>query len=216
MDKIRIVIAEDDTMLRTTMAELLRLQPEMEVVGEAVDGDHAQKVCAAQKPDVLLTDINMPGVDGVEATRALRASLPEVRVVVLTNHDEDHIVFDALKAGAIGYVLKTAAMPEVLEAVRSAARGEGRLDPSLVPRVLAEFSRQAAALQTHQEVFADLTRREREILEFIGAGRRNKEIAETLFLSERTVKNHVSAVLSKLHVNSRTEAALIATRYRSA
>jgi len=213
MDRIRVLVIEDEALLRSTMAELLRLQPDMEVVGEAVDGEHGVKIAEAQKPDVVLTDIVMPRMDGIEATHRIKEMRPETAVVVLTSFDSDEKVFDALKAGAIGYLLKSAAMPEVVEAIRSASRGEGVLPPALVRRVMQEFARQSTVLEKHREVFAELTRREMEILEMVGHGARNREIAEALFLSERTVKNHVSSILSKLQVNSRTEAALLANKY---
>jgi DNA-binding NarL/FixJ family response regulator len=210
MDSIRILLIEDEALLRGTLAELLQMQPDMEVVGQAVDGEHGVKIATAQLPDVVLTDIQMPRMDGIEAARRIRESLPATAVVMLTNYDDDERLFGALKAGATGYVLKSASMQEVVDTVRAAHRGEGVLPPALVTNVLAEFSRQATVLQKHHEVFTELTRREMEILEHLGKGRRNREIAESLFLSERTVKNHVSAILSKLHVNSRTEAALLA------
>lgn len=210
MDCIRVLLIEDETLLRSTLAELLRLQPDIEVVGEAVDGEHGVKIALAQKPDVVLSDIQMPRMDGIEAARAIRDALPETAIVILTNFDDDDRLFGALKAGAIGYVLKSASLPEIADAIRAARRGEGTLPPTLVTNVLSEFSRQAGILQKHHEVFSELTRREAEILELLGKGMRNRDIADALFLSERTVKNHVSAILSKLHVNSRTEAALLA------
>jgi len=207
------MVVEDEGLLRNTLAELLRLQPDMEVVGEAVDGEHAVKIASAQHPDVVLADIQMPRMDGIAATRAIREMLPDTAVVILTNFEDDEKLFGALKAGAIGYVLKSASLPEVAEAIRSAKQGEGVLPPQLVARVLSEFSRQSAFLEKHHEVSSELTRREMEILQRLGSGARNREIAEALFLSERTVKNHVSSILSKLHVNSRTEAALLASKY---
>lgn len=213
MEPIRIEVIEDDSLLRETMTALLEMQPDFQVVGQAGDGELGVKVALAQRPDVVLTDIAMPVMDGIEAARRIRETLPETAVVMLTNYDAEEMLFDALKAGAIGYVLKSAGLPEVTEAVRAAHRKEGVLPPRFVARVMQEFARQASFLEKHKEVFAGLTRREVEILEQIGRGVRNKEIAERLFISERTVKNHVSAILAKLQVNSRTEAALLANKY---
>ncbi|HEY3267115.1 MAG TPA: response regulator transcription factor [Armatimonadota bacterium] len=213
MDRIRVLLIEDEGLLRNTLAELLRLQEDMEVVGEGVDGEHGVKIALAQRPDIVLTDLQMPRMDGIAATRAIKEALPQTAVVVLTNFDDEERLFGALKAGAIGYILKSASLPEVADGIRSAYRGEGVLPPTLVSRVMHEFARQSVFLEKHHEVFSELTRREVEILQLVGSGARNRDIAEKLFLSERTVKNHVSSILSKLHVNSRTEAALLATKY---
>lgn len=213
MERIRVEVIEDDSLLRETMVTLLGLQPDFDVVGQAGDGELGVKVALAQRPDVVLADIAMPVMDGIEATRRIRETLPETAVVMLTNCDAEEMLFEALKAGAIGYVLKSAGLPEVTEAVRAARRKEGILPPHFVARVMQEFARQATLLEKHKQVFADLTRREVEILEQLGRGARNKDIAERLFISERTVKNHVSAILAKLQVNSRTEAALLANKY---
>jgi DNA-binding NarL/FixJ family response regulator len=207
------MLVEDERLLRDTLSEVLALQPDIEVVGEAGDGEQALRIAGVQQPDVILMDVRMPRMDGIATTRAMREAAPRAAVIALTQCDDDDTLFAMLKAGAVGYVLKTADVPEVLEAVRAASRGEGALPPPLVGRLVAEFARQSRVLEDRAAVFAELTRREVEILQALGTGARNREIAESLFLSERTVKNHVSAILGKLHVNSRTEAALIANRY---
>ena len=160
----------------------------------------------------LLTDINMPHMNGIDLTDTLRREMPEVKVVILTIYNDDDRVFAAIKAGARGYVLKDSPPEETIAAVRAAGKGEALLHPSLVSRVLSEFGRLSTQKAADNAVFAELTDREREVLTEIGKGRRNKEIADTLFISEKTVKNHISNIFAKLEVNSRAEAALLAAR----
>jgi DNA-binding NarL/FixJ family response regulator len=210
--KVRLVIAEDETMTREMLARLLALEDDIEVVGTAADGQKALTVVRAQKPDVLLTDIGMPQVNGIELTEILRREMPEVGVVILTIYNDDERVFSAIKAGARGYVLKDSPPEDTVAAVRAVARGEALLNPLLVTRVLGEFTRLSLQKAADNAVFAELTDREREVLAEIGKGRRNKEIADALFISEKTVKNHISNIFSKLEVNSRAEAALLAAR----
>lgn len=210
--KTRLVIAEDETMTREMLARLLALEDDIAVVGTASDGQKALSVVRAQKPDVVLTDIGMPQVTGIELTDILRREMPQVGVVILTIYNDDDRVFAAIKAGAKGYVLKDSPPEETVAAVRAVGRGEALLHPSLVGRVLSEFGRLSMQKAADNAVFAELTDREREVLTEIGKGRRNKEIAELLFISEKTVKNHISNIFAKLEVNSRAEAALLAAR----
>jgi two-component system NarL family response regulator len=213
MAKIRLLIAEDETVVRMALARLLATEEGIEVVGQAADGEIAADLVRRLKPDVVLTDLSMPRMDGVSAARQIKQDLPECAIVVLTiHHDDDHL-FAAIKAGASGYVLKDAPPEQMVEAIRAAARGEGFIGPSLVGRVLAEFARVSRLRAAAKEVFAELTRRELEVLELVGNGLRNKDIAERLFLSEKTVKNHISSIFLKLQVNGRTEAALLAARH---
>lgn len=210
--KIRLVIAEDQTMTRETLARSLALEDDLQVVGTAADGAKALTVVRAQKPDVLLTDIGMPQMDGIRLTETVRREMPGLGVVILTIYDDDERVFSAIKAGAKGYVLKDAPLDETVAAVRAVGRGEALLHPSLVARVMNEFSRLSLQKAADNAVFAELTEREREVLAEIGRGKRNKEIAEALFISEKTVKNHISNIFAKLEVNTRAEAALLAAR----
>lgn len=210
--RIRLVIAEDETMTRETLARIIALEDDIEVVGTAADGQRALSVVRHQKPDVLLTDIGMPQLNGIDLTDTLRRELPSVAVVILTIYNDDDRVFAAIKAGARGYILKDSPPEEALSAIRAAGRGEMLLHPSLVIRVISEFNRLSLQKAADSAVFAELTDREKEVLTEIGRGRRNKEIAETLFISEKTVKNHISSIFSKLEINSRAEAALLAAR----
>lgn len=210
--KFRLVIAEDETMTREMLARLIALEDDIEVVGTASDGERALSVVRAQKPDVLLTDIGMPKLSGIQVTEALRQEMPQVGVVILTIYGDDDKVFAAIKAGARGYVLKQSPPEEILHAVRAVGRGEAILDQLLVLRVLNEFGRLQTQRAADKTKFEDLTERELEVLTLIGKGMRNKEIADTLFISEKTVKNHISKIFEKLEVNSRSEAALLAAR----
>jgi DNA-binding NarL/FixJ family response regulator len=210
--KVRLVIAEDETITREMLSRLLALEDDIEVVGTASDGVKALTVLRHQKPDVLLTDINMPQMNGIDLTDTLRREMPDIKVVILTIYNDDDRVFAAIKAGARGYVLKDSPPEETIAAVRAAGKGEALLHPSLVSRVLSEFGRLSTQKAADNAVFAELTDREREVLTEIGKGRRNKEIADTLFISEKTVKNHISNIFAKLEVNSRAEAALLAAR----
>ena len=199
-------------MMRESLAQMLALEDDIQVVGTASDGERALSVCRAQKPDVLLTDIGMPKFSGIEVTQTIRQELPETKVVILTIYGDDDKVFAAIKAGARGYVLKDAAPDEALAAIRAASRGEMLLNPAMVLRVANEFSRLSTQRAADNAVLSHLTDRELEVLALMGKGMRNKEIADTLFISEKTVKNHISKIFEKLEVNSRAEAALLAAR----
>lgn len=209
-ERIRILVAEDDALLRRTLVELLRLEPDFNVVSEVPNGQQALAEAAVVKPHVCLMDIEMPRMNGIEATRAIRSKLPETQVVILTKFWDDENVFNAIKAGASGYVLKDAGLEEIRSAVRAAKGGEGHLSPALVSRVMSEFARISKSAVHNRKLFAELSRREVEVLECLAAGMKNSEIADKLCLSEKTVKTHVGSILKKLHVNDRTEAALLA------
>ena len=184
----------------------------IDVVGEASDGTKVLEMVEELMPDVVLIDVIMPNKDGIEATREIKNALPHVGVVVLSGHDDQQFVFDALKAGASGYLLKTAELDEVVTTVRSVAAGEGRLDPVLAGKVLSEF--QSYQKAEAADVYQPLTPREREILQLMSEGLPNKTIANRLSISERTVTTHVANIYAKLHVNNRVSAIQEAMRRR--
>lgn len=211
--RIKVLIAEDDSLLRATLVELLRLERDLNVVDHVPNGELAIAAAKQLTPDVVLMDIEMPRLNGIEATRLIKQELPETHVVILTKFGDDDNVFNAIKAGAVGYVLKDAGMEEIREAIREAYQGAGHLNPALVAKVLAEFARVTTQLKASRQVFTELTRREIEVLELLAKGMRNRAIADQLCLSEKTVKAHIGAILRKLHVNDRTEAALLAQKH---
>jgi DNA-binding NarL/FixJ family response regulator len=209
-EKIRVMIAEDDSLLRNTLSELLRLDLGLTLVSAVPNGEQAIAEAHILKPQVVLMDIQMPRLDGISATRQLKEKMPDVQVVILTKFGDDENVFAAIKAGAIGYVLKDAGLDEIRDAIKSAFHGDGAMSPALVARVLGEFNRINKAATETRQVFQELSRREVEVLECIAAGMKNAAIADKLCLSEKTVKTHVTAIFKKLQVNDRTEAALLA------
>ncbi len=210
---IRILIAEDDSLLRRTIVELFGFDKDFVVVAHVPNGAMALAELDTARPDVVLTDIEMPKLDGIETTRQIKEKLPELPVVILTKFGDDDNLFRAIRVGASGYVLKDSPIEEIKQAIREAYNGESHLNPFLVARVLQEFSRIGQSTKQRKELFAELSRREMEVLELLGKGYKNRAIAEELFLSEKTVKTHVGAVLKKLQVNDRTEAAIIAQKH---
>ncbi|MEX0765231.1 MAG: response regulator transcription factor [bacterium] len=199
--------------MRSALGELLAREPDLQIVALCPDGREALIESLAHRPHVVLTDLRMPKVDGIELTRQLKEKSPDIAVVILTAFDDDDNLFAALKAGAIGYVLKDASLEQIVHALHAATAGEGYLSPGLVVRVIKEFTRIDQMARGQRKLFAQLTRREREVLELLAGGHRNKQIAAQLQLSEKTVRNHISTILGKLHVNDRTEAALLAVRH---
>jgi DNA-binding NarL/FixJ family response regulator len=210
--KVRVVLIDDHDLLRRGIKTMLESESDIEVVGEADDGTRALALVEETLPDVVIIDVVMPNKDGIEATREIKDSFPKVGVVVLSGHDEQQFVFDALKAGASGYLLKSAELDEVVTTVKSVAQGEGKLDPSLAFQVLSEF--QSYQSQEVSDVYQPLTPREREILKLMSEGLPNKTIASRLQISERTVTTHVANIYSKLHVNNRVSAIQEAMRRR--
>ncbi|MFI5984484.1 response regulator [Streptomyces sp. NPDC051555] len=208
---IRVMIADDQMMVRQGFSVLLGAQPDIEVVGQAVDGADAVDQAAALAPDVILMDIRMPGMGGIEATAAVTgAPGSTVKVLVLTTFDLDEYVYEALRAGASGFMLKDASADQLAEAVRVVAAGEALLSPNITKRLITEFSRLGAPRAPTKQRLAELTERETEVLSLIAQGLSNGEIAAHLIVAEQTVKTHVSRILVKLGLRDRTQAAVFA------
>lgn len=209
MTPTRILIVDDQRLMREGLRTLLELEGDLEVAGEAEDGLAALDQYEAVRPDVVLMDIRMPRLDGVEATRRLLQRRPAARVIILTTFDDDAFVFEGLRAGALGYLLKDVSGAELAEAVRKVAAGGALIEPSVARKVLAEFARLAEPARRGLEQLPEpLSEREEEILRLMAAGANNRQIAGRLFLAEGTVKNYVSTILNKLGVEDRTQAAL--------
>lgn len=194
------------------MQKTLTLMPECEVLAICKDGQEALDVCLADPPDVLLTDINMPRMNGIELTRRLLKQEKSVAIVILTVQEDDETVYDAFRAGALGYLLKTSTPQDVVDGIRLASRGEAKITPRIATKVIEDFRRVEEDDNTDDSELYVLSEREAEILEFVAQGLRNKDIAQKLCIAEKTVKNHVSNILKALQVNSRTEAAMKAVK----
>jgi DNA-binding NarL/FixJ family response regulator len=205
MSDIRIVLCEDQTIVRDGLRTILGLQPGMAVVGEAADGEEAVRRVLELRPDIVLMDIQLPKRNGVEATALITATCPATRVIVLTTFDYEEYVFDAVKAGAMGYLLKDVPASELVDTIRRVHAGESFIQPSVASKLLREFGRRSRTTQEEE-----LTEREREVLQLLAAGASNRDIGARLYLAEGTVKNHVSNILSKLHASNRTHAVSLA------
>jgi NarL family two-component system response regulator LiaR len=208
-EHIRVGLIDDHAVVRQGLRAFLAAQPELLVVGEAGSGEQALELVTAQVPDVVLLDLVMPGMDGVETLRRLKQVSPHTQVVVLTSYLQDELIFPAVRAGARSYLLKDAGAEEIAEAVRKAARGEVVLHPQVAARLMQEIQ---GGHHTTFNPYLELSEREREVLRLIAEGLSNQQIAEQLVISEGTVKSHVSNLLSKLHLADRTQAAIFAWR----
>ncbi|MEU7881494.1 response regulator transcription factor [Microbispora bryophytorum] len=209
MSPVRVLLVDDQALFREALATLLATHDAIEVVGEAGNGDEAIRQAAELTPDVVLMDLRMPVLDGVAATRRLRTDHPGIGIIALTTFDDDEDVFAALRAGALGYLLKDVSSAQLIEAVLSAARGESVLQPSVAAKVVAQFARlPSTSAPEPQPLVVPLSDRELEVLRHLATGHSNREIATTLYLAEGTVKNHVTNILSKLNARDRTQAAL--------
>jgi DNA-binding NarL/FixJ family response regulator len=213
---IRVLIVDDQALLRAGFRLILRDEPDIEVVGEADDGLAAVELTARLAPDVVLMDIRMPVVDGLEATRRITSAAPpepdadRPRVIILTTFDLDEYVYDALRAGAAGFVLKDAPPDQLIGAVRAVAAGDALIAPSITRRLIAEFAARPGPSSAPPAGLSDLTPRELEVLRLVATGRSNAEIAETLVVSGTTVKSHVARILMKLEVRDRVQAVVLA------
>ncbi len=213
---IRVMIAEDQQVIRRAFAAMLNLESDMKVVAQAADGAEAIELARQWRPDIILMDLQMPRVGGIAAMKRILVDVPSVQIIVLTTFDRDELVFEAISAGAQAYLLKDASEAEILETVRAVKRGESRISPNIARKVFDEFRRARPQgmmpSSEDEEPAEDLTEKEERILRLIADGRSNKEIADTIFLAEGTVKNYVSRVMEKLHARSRTDLAVKALR----
>ena len=208
---MKVIICDDQAIVRDGLVMLLKLEPDIEVVGTTGDGAEAVELVVDKRPDLILMDLKMPIMNGVEATRQIRMKYPEVKVLVLTTYADDEWVFDAIQAGASGYLLKDTPREELVRAVRGTVTGKTYVDPSIAGKVLDQVS--SHQTQPATLITSKLTEREIEVLRLIARGLSNADIADQLFLSDGTVRNHVSAILAKLGVSDRTQAAVIAIQH---
>jgi two-component system, NarL family, response regulator LiaR len=210
-NSVTVVIVDDHFVVREGVRALLETQPDISIVGEAASGVEAVRLCADYAPDVVLMDLLMPGLNGVEATRQIKQISPRSQVIVLTSYHEDEHILPAIRAGALSYLLKEAGPDELLAAVQKAARGETTIHPRVAAKMMRTLQGAGAKEENH---FDDLSKRELEVLRLVAEGLSNAAIGEALFISEKTVKSHVGNILSKLHLTDRTQAAVYAWRRR--
>lgn len=208
---MKILLCDDQAVIRDGLEMLLTLEKDMQVVGSASDGAEAVELASQKQPDLILMDLKMPGVNGIEATRQIRAKFPHVKILVLTTYDDDEWLFDAIRAGASGYLLKDTPRQKIIEAIRGTVEGKSFLDPVVAGKLMnqvASNQKQPASI-----LAGKLTERELDVLRLLAKGFNNSDIASQLHLSEGTVRNHVSAILEKLNVSDRTQAAVIAIQH---
>jgi two-component system NarL family response regulator len=212
-EAIKVMIVDDHALFRRGLQMVLEQETDIDVVGEAGDGADALAQAQEKMPDVVLMDVRMPGRGGIEATERIKESMPHVKILMLTVSDEEADLFDALKAGASGYLLKDTSIEEVADAVRKVSRDESLISPSMANKLVSEFTSMVKRADEKQSVPQPrLTDREMEVLKLVAKGRNNRDIAKELFISENTVKNHIRNILEKLHLHSRMEAVVYAVR----
>ncbi len=211
-EPIRVLVVDDQELFRRGLVMLLTVEDDIEVVGEASDGDEATELAAATVPDVVLLDVRMPRRSGIEACAAIKEVAPTANIIMLTMSDEEADLYEAIKSGASGYLLKDASIDQVAQAVRLIADGQSLISPSMAAKLLEEFKSIASAGSRANTIAPRLTDRELEVLKLVARGLNNKEIASDLFISDNTVKNHVRNILEKLQLHSRMEAVMYAVR----
>jgi DNA-binding NarL/FixJ family response regulator len=212
-DIIRVVIADDHALFRRGLEMVLEVEPDIEVVAEADDGRQAYEAAVESMPDLILMDVRMPAQGGIEATKRIKDAAPHIKILMLTISDEEEDLFEAIKAGASGYLLKEISIEEVADAIRKVHAGQSLISPSMAAMLLAEFAAMARKDEEKPQMPAPrLTDREMEVLTLVAQGMNNRDIAKALFISENTVKNHVRNILEKLHLHSRMEAVVYAVR----
>ncbi|HZN13840.1 MAG TPA: response regulator transcription factor [Acidimicrobiales bacterium] len=210
---IRVLIADDQPLYRRGLEVVLHTEEHIEVVGEAENGEEAIAKAEELAPDVVLMDVRMPKINGIEATKEIRDRVPTTKILMLTVSDEDSDLYEAIKAGASGYLLKEVSVEEVADSIRAVMQGESKITPSMASKLINEFSAMSKRADERQRLpVPALTARELEVLKLVAKGMSNREIADELFISENTVKNHVRNILEKLHLHSRMEAVMYALR----
>ena len=211
MKKISVLIADDHALMREGLRKILSMEDKIDVAGEAQDGAAAAEMALALNPDIILMDINMPVTNGIEATKIIKSKNPDIKVIALTIHDQEEYLFELIKAGASGYVLKDVSPGLLIQAIFEVARGESFIHPSMTTKMLNEFSR-LSTLSRQKNNPMGLTRREYDVLRLVAHGDSNRSIADKLYISEKTVKNHLTNIFQKLGVEDRTQAAIQAMK----
>ncbi len=211
MDKIKVLIVDDHPLVREGLVKILSMEDNIQVVGEAENGEHAVELAFKISPDIILMDINMPVINGIEATKMIKGQRPEIEIIALTIHDQEEYLFELIRAGVSGYVLKDISPDLLVKTIVGVYKGESFIPPSLMAKMFAEFSRLSSLSSQHNKPMG-LTKREVEVLRLVALGDSNRTIAEKLFISEKTVKNHLTSIFQKLRVNDRTQAAIRAVK----
>lgn len=211
-ERINVVLVDDHPLMREGLRKILEMDQAIVIVDEAGDGQGAINIVRRVKPDVVLMDINMPGTNGIEATRVIKREMPGVGVIALTIHEEEEYVLELVRAGVSGYVLKDIAPAKLVETIKTVARGHSIIDPSITNKILGEINRLSRHRRAREE-WENLTDREMDVLKLMAQGRSNKEIARNLTISEKTVKNHITNIFRKLEVEDRTQAVLFAIKH---
>ncbi len=211
MEKIKVLIVDEHPLVREGLVKILSMEDNIQVVGEAENGEHAVELAFKISPDIILMDINMPVINGIEATKMIKSQRPEIDIIALTIHDQEEYLFELIRAGVSGYVLKDISPDLLVETIVGVYKGESFIPPSLMTKMFAEFSRLSSLSSQHNKPMG-LTKREVEVLRLVALGDSNRTIAEKLFISEKTVKNHLTSIFQKLRVSDRTQAAIRAVK----